>query len=84
MRQNRERPAVAGSRTQDTSGLYQCSAAEPHEPDIHQPSQSAIGIAQKVLNASVAYQAATQYVLSELRQERTHTEWQLKPEVSWL
>ena len=35
--------------------------------------------AQKVLNASVAYLAVTQYVLSKLRQERTHAEWQLKP-----
>ena len=36
---NRERPAAAGSRTQDTSGLsHQCSATELQQPDNHQPS----------------------------------------------
>ena len=62
-----KRPAVTRSWTQDTSGLsHQCSATEPQQPDIHQPSQSSIGTAQKVLNAPVAYLAATQYVPSEL------------------
>ena len=33
-----KRPAVAGSRTQDTSGLScQCSATEPQQLDDHQP-----------------------------------------------
>ena len=41
----------------------QCSATEPRQPDIHQPSQSSICIAQVVLNASVAHLAATQYGL---------------------
>ena len=37
------KPAVAGSQTQDTSGLSrQCSATEPQQPDNHQPSQSSI------------------------------------------
>ena len=63
-----KKPAVAGSRTQDTSGLSrQCSATEPQQPDDHQPSQSSMYTAQVVLNASVAHLAATQYVLSELR-----------------
>ena len=64
-----KKPAVARSRTQDTSGLSrQCSATEPRQPDDHQPSQSSICTAQVVLNASVANPAATQYVPSELRQ----------------
>ena len=47
-----EKPAVAGSRTQDTSGLSrQCSATEPQQPDDHQPSQSSMYTAQMVLNA---------------------------------
>ena len=86
-----KKPAVTGSRTQDTSGLSrQCSATEPQQPDNHQPSQSSICTAQVVLNASVAHLAATQYVPSEnsLHQERTHAEWfthwRLKPEVSWV
>ena len=34
-----KRPAVAGSWTQDTSGLIcQCSASEPRQPDNHQLS----------------------------------------------
>ena len=38
-----ERPAVAGSRTLDTSGLsHQCCATELCQPDNHQPSQSSI------------------------------------------
>ena len=42
-----KKPAVAGSRTQDTSGLSrQCSATEPQQPDNHQPSQSSICTAQ--------------------------------------
>ena len=62
-----EKPAAAGSRTQDTSGLScQCSATEPQQPDNHQPSQSSICTAQVVLNASVTHLAATQYVPSEL------------------
>ena len=36
-----KKPAVARSRTQDTSGLSrQCSATEPQQLDNHQPSQS--------------------------------------------
>ena len=59
------RPAVAGSRTQDTSGLSrQCSATEPQQPDNHQPSQSSICTAQVLLNAPVTHLAATQYVPS--------------------
>ena len=51
-------PAVAGSQTQDTSGLSrQCSATEPQQPDNHQFSQSSICTAQVVLNASVAHLA---------------------------
>ena len=39
--------AVAGSQTQDTSGLSrQCSATEPQQPDNHQPSQSSIQMPQ--------------------------------------
>ena len=38
-----KRPAAAGSRTQDTSGLsHQCSAIEPRQLERHQPSQSSI------------------------------------------
>ena len=38
-----KRPGVAGSHTQDTSGLIcQCSVSEPQQPDNHQPSQSSI------------------------------------------
>ena len=55
-----KKPAVAGSRTQDTSGLSrQCSATEPQQPDDHQPSQSSMYTAQMVLNASVTHLAAT-------------------------
>ena len=49
-----KRPTVAGSQTQDTSGLScQCSATEPQQPDDHQPSQFSIYTAQVVLNAWV-------------------------------
>ena len=52
---------VAGSQTQDTSGLsYQCSATEPRQPD----NQPLLCTAQVVLNASVAH-LADMYVLSE-------------------
>ena len=55
-----KRPAVSGSRTQNTSGLnHQYSATEPQQPDDHQPSQPSIYTAQVVLNASVAHLAAT-------------------------
>ena len=58
-----ENPAVAGSRTQDTSCLSrQCFATEPQQLDNYQPSQSFICTAQVVLNASTAHLAATQYV----------------------
>ena len=51
-----KKPAVAGSRTQDTSGLSrQCSATEPQQLDNHQPSQSSICTAQVVLNPSVTH-----------------------------
>ena len=63
-----KRPAIAGSQTQDTSGLsHQCSATEPQQPHNHQPSQSSMCTAQVVLNASVTHLAATQFVPSELR-----------------
>ena len=59
-----KKAAVTGSQTQDTSGLSrQCFATEPQHLDNHQPSH----IIMWVLNASVAYLAATQYVPSELR-----------------
>ena len=59
-----KKPAVAGSQTQDTSGLSrQCSATEPQQPDNHQPSQSSICTAQVVLNTSVAHLAATSIFL---------------------
>ena len=46
------KPAVTGSRTQDTSGLScQCSPTEPQQPDNYQPSQSSMYIAQVILNA---------------------------------
>ena len=62
-----KRPAVAGSQTQDTSGLsHQYSVTEARHTDNHQPSQSSICTAQVVLNASAAHLAATQYVPSEL------------------
>ena len=52
-----KRPAAAGSRTQDTSGLSrQRSATEPRQPDNHQPSQSSMYTAQVVLNTSVVHQ----------------------------
>ena len=38
---------------------HQYSAAEPRQPDNHQPSQSSICTAQVVRNASVAHPAAT-------------------------
>ena len=95
-----KRPAVAGSRTQDTSGLScQCSATEPRQPDNHQPSQSSMYTAQMVLNASVVHLAATQYVPSELCAVYIEDcegwwlsgccgsvaeHWRLKPEVSWV
>ena len=42
-----KRPAAAGSRIQDTSGLScQCSATEPRQPDNHQPSKSCTGGAE--------------------------------------
>ena len=45
-----KRLAVAGSRTQDTSGLSrQCSATELRQLDNHQPLQSSICTAQVVL-----------------------------------
>jgi len=48
--------AVAGSQTEDTSGLScKCSATEPEKLDNHQPPQSCILTAQMVLNASVAH-----------------------------
>ena len=48
-----EKATVAGSRTQNTSGLSrQCSATEPQQLDDHQPSQSSMYTAQMVLNAS--------------------------------
>ena len=60
MRKKVKKPAVAGSRTKDTSGLSrQCSATELQQPDNHQPSQSSIYTTQVVLNASVTYLAAT-------------------------
>ena len=74
-----EKAAVAGSQTQDTSGLSrQCSANEPWQPDDHQPSQSSIYAAQVVLNTPVAHMAATIKTKvrgrpeNSLRQERTH------------
>ena len=46
-----KRLAVAGSWTQDTSGLsHQCSATEPRQPDNHQPSQSPMCTAQVILS----------------------------------
>ena len=63
-----ERQAVAGSRTQDTSGLsHQCAATEPRQPDDHQPPQCSTCTAEVVLNATVTHLAATHYVPSELR-----------------
>ena len=42
-----KKPAVAGSRIQDTLVLNrQCSATEPQQPDNHHPSQSSICTAQ--------------------------------------
>ena len=39
--ESEKRPAAAGNRIQDTSGLSrQCSATELRQPDNHQPSQS--------------------------------------------
>ena len=62
-----KRLAIAGSQTQDTSGLsHQCSATEPRQPHNHQPSQSSMCTAQVVLNASVTHLAATQFMPSEL------------------
>ena len=59
--ESEKRPAAAGSRTQDTSGLSrQCSATEPRQPDSHQPSQSSMYTAQVVLNASVVHPPTTE------------------------
>ena len=95
-----KKPAVAGSRTQDTSGLSRkCSATEPQQPDNHQPSQSSICTAQVVLNASVAH--LVHVVLNASVAHLVHIEdcegwwlsgccgsvaehWRLKPEVSWV
>ena len=50
--------------TQNTSSLScQCSATEPQQPDNCQPPQSSIHTAQVLLNASLTYLPATQYVL---------------------
>ena len=66
-----KKPAVARSRTQDTSGLsLQCFATEPQQLDNHQPSQSvrrADGCPAVVAVVAVAAVAAVVAVAAGVR-----------------
>ena len=60
-----KRLVVTGSRMQDTFGLsHQNSATEPQQL-LNEQSHTIFYTAQVVLNASVAYLAATQYMCSQ-------------------